>query len=202
MSMINGPPYKQPDRRRAPVPSLQHSDWRRGTSFDLACPIRQPARWPSIAFINTTARSFFVIIFAYAHNIRNIMDINLLAVVVCTFAAFIVSTIWYMALGKTRAQLLGLDLARERRPKPQNILLELLRTFILALVFAIVLSELKDSSLHASVLLGLRLWLAFPFILLSGSVLWDNVPKKLAMIHAGDWLLKILLIALIIGAWR
>src|SRR4051812_18459618 len=99
------------------------------------------------------------------------MSINLLAVIVCTFAAFIVSTVWYMALGKTRARLLGLDLKQERRPKPQNILLELLRTFIVALVFAIVLSQLKDSSLQASVLLSLRLWLAFPFILLSGSVL-------------------------------
>jgi hypothetical protein len=130
------------------------------------------------------------------------MSINLLAVVVCTLSAFIVSTVWYMALGKTRAQLLGLDLKQERRPKLQNILLELLRTFVLALVFAIILSELKDSSLNSSVLLGLRLWLAFPLILLSGSVLWDKVPKKLAMIHAGDWFLKLLLISLIVGAWR
>jgi hypothetical protein len=130
------------------------------------------------------------------------MDINLLAIITCTLAAFVVSTIWYMTLGKARAQILGLDLRKERRPKPQNILLELLRTFLLALVFAIVLSELKDSSLHASVLLGLRLWLAFPFILLSGSVMWDKVPKKLAAIHAGDWFIKLMLIAIILGSWR
>jgi len=107
-----------------------------------------------------------------------------------------------MALGKARAQLLKLDSRRERRPKPQNILLELLRTFILALVFAIILSELKDSSLNASLLLGLRLWLAFPFILLSGSVMWDKVPKRLAAIHAGDWFIKLMLIAVIVGSWR
>ena len=130
------------------------------------------------------------------------MSINLVAVTVCTVTAFVLSSIWYMALGKVRAQLLGLDLHKERRPKPQNILLELLRTFILALVFAIILSELKDSSLHGSILLGLRLWLAFPLILLSGSVLWDKVPKKLAAIHAGDWFIKLLVIALIVGAWR
>jgi hypothetical protein len=130
------------------------------------------------------------------------VTINLLAVIVCTFAAFILSTAWYMALGKARAQLLGLALKQERRPKPQNILLELLRTFLLALVFAIILSELKDSSLNASLLLGLRLWLAFPLILLSGSVMWDKVPKKLAAIHAGDWFIKLMLIAVIVGSWR
>src|SRR3954468_21704995 len=130
------------------------------------------------------------------------MDINLLAIIVCTLAAFALSTTWYMTLGKTRAQLLGLDLRRERRPKPRNILLELLRTFLLTLVFAIILSELKDSSLNASILLGLRLWLAFPFVLLTGSVLWDKVPTKLAAIHAGDWFIKIMLIAFVIGAWH
>jgi glycerol uptake facilitator-like aquaporin len=130
------------------------------------------------------------------------MSINLFAVVTCTVAAFVMSTIWYMMFGKARAQLLGFDSKRERRPKPQNILLELLRTFLLALVFAIVLSELKDSSRNASLLLGLRLWLAFPLILLSGSVLWDKVPKKLAAIHAGDWVIKLMLIALIVGSWR
>ncbi len=130
------------------------------------------------------------------------MTINLAAIAVCTLGAFVLSSVWYMALGKQRARLLGLDIKVEQRPKPKNIILELLRTFVLALVFAIVLSEMKDSSLHASLLLGIRLWLAFPFILLSGSVMWDKVPAKLAAIHAGDWFIKLALIALIVGAWR
>ncbi len=130
------------------------------------------------------------------------MTINLAAVAVCTLAAFVLSSVWYIAFSKQRSRLLGLDIKVEQRPKPKNIILELLRTFVLALVFAIVLSGMKDTSLHASLLLGIRLWLAFPFILLSGSVMWDKVPAKLAAIHAGDWLVKILLIAVIIGTWR
>jgi hypothetical protein len=90
----------------------------------------------------------------------------------------------------------------QRRPKPKNIILELLRTFVLALVFAVILSGMKDTSLHASLLLGIQLWLAFPLILLGGSVLWDKVPLKLAAIHTGDWLIKMLLIAAIVGVWR
>jgi hypothetical protein len=130
------------------------------------------------------------------------MDINLLAVVICTLVAFVLSTVWYIVFAKTRARLLKRESQQNNRPKPQNILLELLRTFVVALVFAIILSELKQNSLQDSVLLGLRLWLAFPLILLSGSVMWDKVPMKLAAIHAGDWFIKIMLIAIVIGAWH
>jgi len=130
------------------------------------------------------------------------MTINIGAVVACTVAAFILSSVWYMVFSKARATMLKLNLEEERKPKPQNIALELLRTFVLALLFAIILSKQATNSLGESLQLGLLLWLAFPAILLSGSVMWDKVPARLAAIHAGDWLIKILLIAVIIGAWR
>jgi len=130
------------------------------------------------------------------------MTINIGAVVACTVAAFILSSVWYMVFSKARATMLKLNLEEERKPKPQNIALELLRTFVLALLFAIILSKQATNSLGESLQLGLLLWLAFPAILLSGSVMWDKVPARLAAIHAGDWLIKILLIAAIIGAWR
>ena len=47
---------------------------------------------------------------------------------------------------------------------------------------------------------GFMLWIGFPLILLTGSVLWDNVPWKVAAIHAGDWLVKLLVIPLIVIA--
>ncbi len=46
------------------------------------------------------------------------------------------------------------------------------------------------------------LWIGFPVVLLSGSVLWEDVPARLAAIHAGDWLIKLLLIGAILAAWR
>jgi hypothetical protein len=36
----------------------------------------------------------------------------------------------------------------------------------------------------------------------AGSVIWENVARKRATIHAGDWLLKILVIAVIVSVWR
>jgi len=46
------------------------------------------------------------------------------------------------------------------------------------------------------------LWVGFPVILLSGSMLWENVPAKLAAIHAGDCLLKLILVGAILAAWH
>jgi hypothetical protein len=49
---------------------------------------------------------------------------------------------------------------------------------------------------------GLFLWIGFPVILLAGSVLWGNVPWRVAAIHAGDWLVKSLVIAIIVSVWH
>ena len=50
--------------------------------------------------------------------------------------------------------------------------------------------------------LGLFLWIGFPVILLTGSIIWENVPWKVAAIHAGDWLVKMLVISIIVSMWH
>ena len=50
--------------------------------------------------------------------------------------------------------------------------------------------------------LGLGLWGAFPVVLLTGSVVHEQVPWQQATIHAGDWLVKLLLISALVGRRR
>jgi hypothetical protein len=50
--------------------------------------------------------------------------------------------------------------------------------------------------------LGPATWIGFPVVLLAGSVQWENVPWRLAAIHAGDWLVKLLLVSCIVSLWR
>jgi hypothetical protein len=54
-------------------------------------------------------------------------------------------------------------------------------------------------ALPSALLLALVLWVAFPLVLLTGSIIWERVPWQTAAIHAGDWLLKLLLVALVVG---
>jgi hypothetical protein len=87
-------------------------------------------------------------------------------------------------------------------PNVGKIVGELGRNLILAYVLGrfVVLLEVVDWK--GALNLGVWLWIGFPVLLLSGSVMWQNVPWMLATIHAGDWLVKILLIAVILGVWR
>jgi hypothetical protein len=39
-------------------------------------------------------------------------------------------------------------------------------------------------------------------MILAGSLIHENVPTRLAAIHAGDWLIKLAVITVIAAVWR
>ena len=49
-------------------------------------------------------------------------------------------------------------------------------------------------------LLGVALWVGFPFVLWTGAILWENTPWRLAALHAGDWLVKLLVVGVLVSA--
>ena len=81
-----------------------------------------------------------------------------------------------------------------------KLVIEFARCFVLAFVIARLMGLLGVTSWLIAIHSGFMLWIGFPLILLTGSVLWDNVPWKVAAIHAGDWLVKLLVIPLIVIA--
>ncbi len=42
----------------------------------------------------------------------------------------------------------------------------------------------------------------FPAVLLAGSAQWERVPWRRAAIHAGDWLVKLVLVSCMVSLWR
>ena len=126
---------------------------------------------------------------------------NYLAIGGATVAAFVFSSAWYIGFGKLRAQLSSAA-AAGARPPIWMMPAELVRTLVVASVLAGLASHLRISDVFGAVQLASALWIGFPFILLSGSVLYENVPWKLAAIHAGDWLGKLLIISVIVSVWR
>lgn len=83
-----------------------------------------------------------------------------------------------------------------------KVLLELVRSFIVTLLMAHIIALARIGAWIDAVQLGIWLAIGFPVMILMGSVTWDKRPWKLAAIHAGDWILKLLLIAVILGVWR
>lgn len=128
-------------------------------------------------------------------------DINYLAVLVAVVAAFILSGIWYAAFGDRLASLHAAYAEREGA-QGATVVVELARNVVVALVTAGLTNYVQVAGLSGGILLGLALWVGFPVVILTGSVFHDKVPPKLAAIHAGDWLLKLLAITGIVGSWQ
>jgi Protein of unknown function (DUF1761) len=127
--------------------------------------------------------------------------VNLASLIVLAVVAFFASSIWYSPLLFGREFLALSGTTAGAHPIPVKAILELFRTFVLALVVARLLIGLKITDWKAALGLGLWLWIGFPVILLTGSVLWQSVPWRLATIHAGDWLVKLTLIPVGLVVW-
>jgi hypothetical protein len=124
------------------------------------------------------------------------------AVLVAAFAVFALSAVWYSALGTVEVRVLDPHAIVRGRPTRSKALLELCRSVVVGAVVAGLAHACGLHTVGATVLLGVALWAGFPLVLLGGSVMWDKVPTVSAALHAGDWLLKLLVIAAIVGALR
>ena len=133
------------------------------------------------------------------------LGINYWAVIVTTLAAFAFSSVYYMVFGKARMKLLANEpgaTADVRKVPVWKVLLELVRSFVVTLVMAHVIVLARIAGWLDAAQLAIWIAIGFPVMILMGSVTWDKRPWKLAAIHAGDWIIKLLLIAVILGVWR
>ena len=135
------------------------------------------------------------------------VHVTYLPVLVAAVVVFVLGWLWYSPLlfFKPWMRLRGLDpvaaMAGAKVPGGK-LLIELARCLVLAYVIARFVALLGITSWIGALHFGLFLWIGFPVILLAGSVLWDNTPLGVAAIHAGDWLVKLLVIAVIAGVWH
>jgi hypothetical protein len=122
-----------------------------------------------------------------------------LGIAVAAVAAFVLSSTYYTLVTPLEVRALGGSAPDRGRPAPWKVLTELARTAVVAAGFGWIAARADVLTLPQSLLLALVLWVAFPVVLLTGSVTWERVPAVTAAMHAGDWLLKLLLVGLVFG---
>lgn len=76
------------------------------------------------------------------------------------------------------------------------------QSVVLASVLAYVIGRTGARGWLDSAGIGLVLWSGLSAVQWVGSIIWEGVPVRLAALHAGDWLVKLLLISAILGGWR
>jgi hypothetical protein len=134
------------------------------------------------------------------------IQISYPAIIVGVLIAFVVSTLYYIILNSRYKTLLGKKPEKNGKFKmamtPNRILAELVRNFFLGIVIAYAVAMLNLLRLDQAILVAVWLWIGLPLVLLSGLVVHENYSKGLAAIHAGDWLLKLLIFSVLLTLWR
>ena len=127
-------------------------------------------------------------------------DLELLAILAATIIAFVLSGTYYAVLG---SQLAAVS-AAAGTPRPSPVVqagAELARSLVLVTVVAGLVAQTGTDTWRGGLWLGLALWVGFPVVLWAGAMLHERTPWRLAAIHAGDWLLKLLVVATVVSVW-
>lgn len=132
-------------------------------------------------------------------------DLNYLAIGAAAVAVFVLSSVWYGVFGKQLATLSPTYAAdpgsNTQRPPAWKMVVEIVRSVVVATVLAALVAKLDIADWIGAVALGFTLWIGFPIVLWTGAIMWEKMPWRLAAIHAGDWLAKVLVIAVIVSVW-
>jgi hypothetical protein len=136
---------------------------------------------------------------------NDVSRISHLAIVVALAAAAVVSSVWYspFLFGKQWDELRNANSVgvADMAMPAWKIAVDLVRELVVVYVLARLINGLGIVDWKGALSLGFWVWLGFPVQMLVGASLWDNKPWTLDLIHAGDWLMKMLLISLILAKW-
>lgn len=124
--------------------------------------------------------------------------INFLAVVVAAALAFVASAVWYIVFGKQLATVSAPFAQGLQRRQPWKLLGVMAQSLVLAYLLGLV----GKVDWLGALGVGVLLWIGLAAMQWVGSLMWENVPVKMAAIHAGDWLLKLVLTVVIVDAWH
>jgi hypothetical protein len=126
-------------------------------------------------------------------------DVNLIAIFVATVVTFVLGGFYYAILGK---QLATVSETADGSMKSWQLAAEIVRCAILSTVVACLAAKIGTDGWVEGLGLGLLLWVGFPLVLWIGAIVHERTPLKLAVIHGGDWLIKLPVIAIIVSSWR
>lgn len=128
------------------------------------------------------------------------IKLNFWVIIVTGLTAFALSILWYSPF------MFGKIWELYRHPPNPSIpqwtmVFAPFREIIASSVLALLIVRLKLGDWKGTAKLMLLLWLAFQAVGMAGAILWDNMQWQLGVIHAGDWLMKMLFMGIILTIW-
>ena len=131
------------------------------------------------------------------------LKMNYLAVMAAAVAAFVGSSVWYAVFGQALAKVSPVFAELQaQKPAAWRLLAVFGGSLVLSFVVAYVVGLRENVTWVGAVGTGFLLWLGLSAVQWLSSMVWEKVPFTMAAIHAGDWLMKLVVISTIVGAWR
>ncbi|ONI89574.1 hypothetical protein ALI144C_04295 [Actinosynnema sp. ALI-1.44] len=116
-------------------------------------------------------------------------------VLVAAVSTILASTLYYMIFGEVYQQLRG---GVNATPDPWAIAVQLGRNFLVAAVLATLLHRLAITTRRSALGVAALVWLGFQAMAVLGSVIHEQYPWGLYVLHIGDALLTTLVMTLIL----
>lgn len=118
-----------------------------------------------------------------------------LGIGLAALVGFIISGIYY-AIAPAAPAVAGRE--PPKRSALVQVVVELLRSGAVAALIAGLMVAGGFGGPGAGALLGVALWV-LPVVFLAGSVFHEGTTARAAALHAGDWLLKLVAIGVVVG---
>lgn len=112
----------------------------------------------------------------------------MLEIAIGTVAAFLLGGAYYAVFATEGGEL-----------RPWMVAVEVLRCLVLVSVVAWLASEAGVDDVAGGLVLGAALFVGFPLVLWVGAVVHEKTPVSKAVLHGGDWLVKLLAIGAIVS---
>ncbi len=130
-------------------------------------------------------------------------DVNWLAIVVCIVANMVIGAVWYgvfakpwmAGIGKTREDI-------EQNQSWQPYAIATLNSFLMAFMLANVLSWSGITGLVDGLVVGLYLWFGFTGFTFAANHAFEGRSLNLWSINSGTYLVGLLVMGAILGAWQ
>ena len=117
---------------------------------------------------------------------------NFISIIISTVILFIIGSVYYTIFASELAKYSTAFANQEFNAV--NVIVELIRCAILSFVFVKLVSMLGITNWIKALNVALLLWVGFPFVLWLGAINHEKTPVMLALIHSGDWLIKLIVV--------